>query len=165
MNYPSSWTTFSSTEGFRALRTTKTNDADELVEFEQTIVNHFTWSCRASLPLVSLFSDCEHDGDRGRKKPWCGYEGPSNHWSLHVIGTTTVKDDSRFFKHNNLVEEVDLDLPVRAGPSPHSDRGDCRGKESWRSQGRRVSTYHLQILAANQEQIKTRDVNDNTGKS
>jgi hypothetical protein len=58
-HYPESRTTFSSLEGFTAAHTTKTFDTNELAEFKQAIKNQFTWSCRANLPFVSLFSDRE----------------------------------------------------------------------------------------------------------
>ena len=115
VNYPDSRTAFSTTKGFSASDTTKVYDTSELAEFKQAIVNQFTWSCRASSPFVSLFSDRAHAESWGRKEPWHRHKGLSDDWSLHVIDTTKLKDTNRFFKLSDLWEELDLDLPVGAG--------------------------------------------------
>lgn len=78
-------------------------------------MNQFTWSCRASLPFISLFSDREHAENWGCKEPWRGHKGSSDNWSLHVIDTTKLKDTTRFFMLNNLLEELDLEIPISAG--------------------------------------------------
>jgi hypothetical protein len=113
VNYPGSRTAFSCTEGFSASDTTKVYNTNER-EFKQAIVNQFTWSCRASLPFISLFSDREHAESWGRKEPWRRHKGLSDDRSLHVIDTTKLKDTTRFFKLSDLSEQLDVDLPVRA---------------------------------------------------
>ncbi|KAF2007551.1 hypothetical protein P154DRAFT_614877 [Amniculicola lignicola CBS 123094] len=100
--------------GLSASDTTKVYDPNELVDFKQAIVNQFTWSCRASLPFISLFSDREHAENWGRKEPWRGHKGLSDDWSLLVIDTTKLKNRNPFFKLSDWLEELDLDLPVRA---------------------------------------------------
>jgi hypothetical protein len=80
-------------------------------------LNQLTWSCRANLPFVSLFSDREHAESWGCKEPWRKHKGLSDDWSLHVIDTTRLKDTSRFFKLNDLLKQLDLKLPI--GASQH----------------------------------------------
>jgi hypothetical protein len=113
VNYLGSRTAFSSTEGFSASDATKVYNTNELADFKQAIMNQFTWSCRASLPFVSLFFDREHAESSGRKEPRRRHKGLSDDWSLHVIDTTKLKDTNRFFKLSDLLEQLDLDLPVR----------------------------------------------------
>ncbi|KAJ6279023.1 hypothetical protein J3E71DRAFT_363604 [Bipolaris maydis] len=111
VDYSTSRTAFSSTEGFSAADTTKIYAANEMTEFKQAIVNQFTWSCRADLPFISLFSDREHAENWGRLEPWRGHQSPRGDWSLCVIDTTVLKGTGRFFKLNDLIEELSLTIP------------------------------------------------------
>ena len=67
------------------------------------------------MSFVSLFSDREHAENWGCKEPWRAGRGCNDDWSLCVIDTTVLKDTNRFLKLSDLLEELDLDLPVRAG--------------------------------------------------
>lgn len=111
VDYSTSRTAFSSTEGFSAADTTKIYAANEMTEFKQAIVNQFTWSCRADLPFISLFSDREHAENWGRLEPWRGHQSPKGDWSLCVIDRTVLKGTGRFFKLNDLIEELSLTIP------------------------------------------------------
>ncbi|KAJ5031358.1 hypothetical protein J3E73DRAFT_387181 [Bipolaris maydis] len=84
VDYPTSRITFSSTEGFSAMDTTKVYAANELIEFKQHAEN---WGC---------------------KEPWRGCQSPTGDWSLHVIDTTVLKVTGCFFKLNDLIEELSL---------------------------------------------------------
>lgn len=115
VHYPGSRTTFSSLDGFTAADTTKVFGTDQLIEFNRAIENQFTWSCRAPLPFIALFSDREHAENWGLKQPWRGRVGPEGSWSLHVIDTTIMRSTYHFFKLSDLAEELDLNVPERAG--------------------------------------------------
>lgn len=115
VHYPGSRTAFSRAQGFSASDTTTVYGANELADFKAAIANQFTWNCRASLPFISLFSDREHAENWARKEPWRGHENPNRNWSLHVIDTTRLTDTCRLFKLSDLIEELHVDLPVRAG--------------------------------------------------
>jgi hypothetical protein len=90
--------------------------ADQLTEFKKAVEDQFTWSCRAALPFISLLSDREHAENWSLKEPWRGDKHPEGDWSLQVIDTTLLENTSnRFFKLSDLVEELGLNIPERAG--------------------------------------------------
>ncbi|PVH92455.1 hypothetical protein DM02DRAFT_722078 [Periconia macrospinosa] len=117
VHYPGSRTTFASSEGFSASDTSKVYSNDKLSDFKQDIVNQFTWSCRKSLPFISLFSDREHAENWGCKEPWHGHQDDG--WSLYVIDATRLKDTNRLFKLSDLLEELNLQIPAPAGRQIH----------------------------------------------
>lgn len=114
VHYPGSRTTFSEPEGFTTADTTSIFGADELIEFKRAVENQFTWSCRAHLAFISLFSDREHAENWGLKQPWGGSKDPENNWSLHVINTAILRSTSHLYKLSDLVEKLDLDIPEGA---------------------------------------------------
>jgi len=91
--------------GFTATDTTKTFGTKAVIELKRAVEGQFTWSCRDSLPFISLFSDREHAENCGLKQPWLGHGRSPGSWSLHVINTTDLRETNHFFKLNDLVEE------------------------------------------------------------
>lgn len=111
VDYAGSRTSFSSQQGFAASDTTKTFCYDELNEFKQAIRKQFTWSCRESLPFISLFSNKRHAEDWGRKEPWRGGQGQDEGWTLYVINTVKLPETTQVFRLNDLVDKLSLGIP------------------------------------------------------
>jgi hypothetical protein len=114
VDYPGSRTTFSTQEGFVAADTNKVFGANELNDFKRAIEGHFTWSHRASSPFISLFSDREHAENWACKEPWRENNGSRGGWALYVIDMDGLKNMTSFFKLNDLVERLNLDIPEGA---------------------------------------------------
>jgi len=111
VHYTGSRTSFLSQQGFAASDTAKIFRSDELDEFKQSIRKQFTWSCRESLPFISLFSDKRHAEDWSRKEPWRGHQDPDEDWALYVINTVELAKTTQVFRLKDLVEKLSLGIP------------------------------------------------------
>ena len=115
IDYPGSRTIYSPSEGFVATDRLKVYAAQDILEFKQDIVNHFTWRCRNPGPFISFFSDREHAENWGLKQPWRGHASGRSRdaWALYVIDTQRL-DETCFFSLKDLVEGLGLELPDKA---------------------------------------------------
>jgi hypothetical protein len=101
VNYAESRTVLSSTEGFRAVDTTKGFGANELAEFKKAIYKVSSRGVAEPVCHSSLSSPSASMLDPLRR-----YKGPRGNWSPHVIDPTILKSTNQFFKVNDLVEEL-----------------------------------------------------------
>jgi hypothetical protein len=85
-----------------------------LKEFKQAIEKQFTWSCRESLPFISLFSDKRHAEDWGRKEPRRGRQSPDGDWTLYIINTVKLLETNQVSRLSDLVVKLSLDIPEAA---------------------------------------------------
>jgi hypothetical protein len=111
VHYAGRRTSFSSQQGFAASDTTKTFRYNKLNEFKKAIRKQFTWSCRESLPFISLFSKKRHTQDWDCKEPWHRRQGLDEDWTLHVINTVELPEKTQVFRLCDLVEKLSLGIP------------------------------------------------------